>query len=202
MSVTKTTEEIILAAARKVFARKGLEGARMQEIADEAGINKSLLHYYFRNKEKLFELIFQGVLSQFLGGLAQMMTEDIPFFMKIEGFVDRYMDFLISNPSLPGFIVTEIHRDPEAIVSFLKSRKIPVQLIENQIKKEIELGNIREVNHCHFIVNLVGLCVFPFIARPILQGILFNGKDNEYVQFLNERKEVIKETLKQSLQLK
>ncbi len=59
------TEEQILKAARKLFENKGFNGARMQEIADEAGINKSLLHYYFRSKEGLFDQIFLEAFKDF-----------------------------------------------------------------------------------------------------------------------------------------
>lgn len=201
MSAPQNTEELILEAARKVFARKGLEGARMQEIADEAGINKALLHYYFRNKEKLFELIFQEVLSRFIGGMGEMLSAQIPFIKKIEMFIDGYFDLLIQNPFLPGFILTEIHRDPEMILNFMKSRDIPVHLIENQVNKEIAAGNITRVDPRHLIVNMIGLCVFPFVARPILQGILFKGDPKLYEQFLSERKTVIKETIINSIKI-
>lgn len=202
MTTQVNTEEIILEAARKVFARKGLKGARMQEIANEAGINKALLHYYFRSKEKLFELIFQELLSQLVGQLGTLMSADLPFFSKIEGFIDRYLDFLMENPFLPGFIITEIHRDPESIVSFMKSRNIPLPAIEVQIKKEIESGHIRAIDYRHFIANMIGLCIFPFAAKPILQGILFSGDAASYDKFISERKAVIKETIIQSIIIK
>jgi TetR/AcrR family transcriptional regulator len=202
MTEIKTTDEIILEAARKVFARKGLEGARMQEIADEAGINKALLHYYYRSKEKMFELVFHEVLTQLFSDLTIMLTSRMPFIKKIEGFVDNYMDFLAAHPYLPGFIVTEIHRNPDSIISFMKSRNIPIHLVEKELKKEIKKGNVRNIDHRHLIVNLIALCVFPFIARPMLQGIFFKGEEEAFNGFLAERKEVLKDLIKQSLFLK
>ena len=61
-----STEQKIREAARKVFQAKGMHGARMQDIADTAGINKALLHYYFRSKDQLFEAIFKEALQQLI----------------------------------------------------------------------------------------------------------------------------------------
>ncbi|MHC1706786.1 MAG: TetR/AcrR family transcriptional regulator [Bacteroidales bacterium] len=201
MSATQNTEELILEAARKVFARKGLEGARMQEIADEAGINKALLHYYFRNKEKLFELVFQEVLSKFIGGIGTLLTTDIPFFQKIERFIGEYLNLLMTNPFIPGFIITEIHRDPDSILNFMKMQNPPLQLLSNEVKKEIEAGNIRPVDPLHLVVNMIGLSVFPFVARPILQGVLLRGDSKSFDLFLSERKKVITDTIINSLKI-
>ncbi|HNA17232.1 MAG TPA: helix-turn-helix domain-containing protein, partial [Ferruginibacter sp.] len=55
----KDTEQKILESARNVFIQKGLAGARMQDIADHAGVNKALLHYYFTSKDKLFNIVFE-----------------------------------------------------------------------------------------------------------------------------------------------
>jgi len=197
-----STEGLILEAARKVFARKGLEAARMQEIADEAGINKALLHYYFRSIEKLFELVFREVLGKFIGGMKGLLNEDIPFFSKIEGFIDGYLDILFQNPYLPGFIVMEIHRNPAEIVSFMESRDIPIKLFESQITEEAARGNIRAVDPRHLVVNMIGMCVFPFIAKPILNAVLFGGSQEAYRRFLDERKETIKATIIESLKIK
>ncbi len=197
-----STEEQILEAARKVFARKGLEAARMQEIADEAGINKALLHYYFRSKEKLFGLVFREVLGKFIGGMKGLLNEDIPFFSKIEGFIDGYLDILFQNPYLPGFIMMEIHRNPAEIVSFMESRDVPIKLFESQISKEAAMGNIREIDPRHLVVNMIGLCVFPFIAKPILSGVLFGGSQEAYKRFLDERRETIKTAVIESLKIK
>src|SRR5690349_22190096 len=100
----KSTQDRILDAARKVFVRKGMAGARMQDIADEAGINKALLHYYFRSKEKLFEQIFKELSFQFLPRVNAIFESDGSLFEKIEMFCSEYISKMIENPFIPLFI--------------------------------------------------------------------------------------------------
>ena len=95
------TEEKILSAARKIFTTKGMAGARMQDIANEAGINKALLHYYYRDKEKLFETIFLEEAQKFFPKINAIFQSDDPLFLKIEKFVDEYIDEMLENPYLP-----------------------------------------------------------------------------------------------------
>ena len=103
------SEEKILNAAQSVFIQKGMDGARMQEIADEAGINKALLHYYFRTKQKLFEAILKKVFSNILPNLMDMVHSDLPIEEKLGIFIENYIDLLMENPYLPNFILKENH---------------------------------------------------------------------------------------------
>ena len=114
------TEQKILDAAKKVFVVKGMTGARMQEIADEAGINKSLLHYYFRTKEKLFEAVFQSALGEFFPKVTSYMISDISLEDKIKVFVKEYSKVLQENPFLPSFIIGEVNRNPDNIIQYFK----------------------------------------------------------------------------------
>ena len=106
-------EEKIVAAARKVFTTKGMAGARMQDIADEAGINKAMLHYYFRDKDKLFETIFITEAQRFFPKINMIFQSDASLFDKIENFVNEYIDEMQENPYLPWFVMNEINRDPD-----------------------------------------------------------------------------------------
>lgn len=80
------SEEAILKAAHAVFLRRGFYGTRMQEIADEACINKALLHYYFRSKDKIFEAVFLDSLKIFLPQILEILDSDEPFEKKINTF--------------------------------------------------------------------------------------------------------------------
>lgn len=189
-----TTEEKILSAARDVFTRKGFAAARMQEIADEAEINKGLLHYYFRSKENLFRAVFDDAFAKFAPQINHIFEADLPLFEKIDAFVDRYTDFLLQNPYLPSFIVNELNTNPEEFVKDMLSRQEkpnPMKLIM-QIQMETEAGNINQVNPIHLAINVVSMCVFPFVARPLMQG-LFHIDDNGFKQFMTARKQAIKE---------
>jgi AcrR family transcriptional regulator len=194
----KSTEKLILDAARKVFLEKGFDGARMQNIADEAGINKALVHYYFRSKEKLFDAIFLEVFSGFFPKVSEIMFSDIVFEKKIELFVDKYIDMLTANPFLPIFMLHEMHRNPEKVVQLMKKTGLNPGKYIGQLAVNIP-GQSETIDMRHFIVNLLGLCVFPFVARPIITGMLFNNDDKEMAKFLSQRKAIVTEVLIKSI---
>ena len=117
-----STEKDILEAAKRVFQIKGMYGARMQEIADEAGINKAMLHYYFRSKDKLFDAVFQDAAKNFFSKIRELLNVDKPLLEKIEYFVENYVELLLQNSFIPAFIITEVHQNPDRIKNiFLES---------------------------------------------------------------------------------
>jgi len=190
--LNKDTEEKILDAAKNVFINKGLDGARMQEIADEAKINKSLLHYYYRTKEKLFMAVFKAVSGKILPKSLEALNSDISIFEKIEVFVENYIDLLIKNPSIPLFVITELKRNPNGfpamMLDFVKNLDVNiVQKVEMEVRKEIEKGTIREIDYRHLFINMLSMCIFPFAGRPLIQKIAFEDNSSEYDKFLKER---------------
>lgn len=189
------TEKKILEAANAVFLRKGMDGARMQEIADEAGINKALLHYYFRSKDRLFDAVFKKVFMVFFPQIPEKMNEDIPFEDKIEWIVSNYIDFLDQNPFIPQFIITEINRKPERVQQLFNDGGLNPLTILSLI------GNLKILpfDPRHFILNFIGMIIFPYIGRPLFEGLLFNDNKEAYTQFLAERKQIIVRTLLNSI---
>jgi len=196
------TEEKILNAAQSVFIQKGMDGTRMQEIADTAGINKALLHYYFRTKQKLFEAIFKKVFRQIFPKIESFILSDRPIEEKLEVFIENYIDVLLKNPYLPTFILKEINRDPEFLASVLKSQGINPSQIFEMFEKEIEAGNIRKMDPRELMVNLLALSIFPFAAKPLMQLMLFENDKKGYNQFLQNRKTTVKEFVLNSILLK
>jgi TetR/AcrR family transcriptional regulator len=188
-----STEQAILEAAKNIFIRKGMEGARMQEIADKAGINKALLHYYFRSKDKLFEAIFIEAILKLVPNIMEMLKSDLPLFKKIELFTGNYIDAFTENPFVPGFIIHELSRDPSKIVNMVKNAGINPQPFFDQVKRETESGNIIPVNPYHLIVNMLSMCIFPFVATPILMNVLFDKNVESYKQFIAQRKKEVPE---------
>ena len=193
------TEEKILNAAHTVFVKKGMDGARMQEIANEAGINKALLHYYFRTKEKLFEAIFKSVFRQILPNLMEMVYAEVPFEEKLEIFIDKYISLLLKNPFVPTFILKEMNRDPDFLASVLKNNGLQPQKIFDMFEKEMEAGKIRKMDPRDLLVNTLGLCIFPIAAKPLLTIMLFDGDKKAYNNFLENRKTTIKEFILNSI---
>ncbi len=183
------TEEKILDAARKVFVRDGMMGARMQDIADEAGINKALLHYYFRNKELLFERIFLDAAQQIFPRINAMFQSELPLFQKIENFVEAYMAVVMENPYLPIFVLTEINRDPKRFLKKLwpsHSKPDPQPLLK-QIQEEVTAGRIKPIDPASLLVNMLSLVLFPFVGRPMMQQVI--GMDNQrFAEFMEHRK--------------
>jgi len=165
-----TAEEKILAAARKVFTTKGMTGARMQDIADEAGINKALLHYYFRDKNKLFETIFLTEAQRFFPKINGIFISDAPLFEKIGHFVNEYIDEMLVNPYLPWFVMNEINRDPDQFITRIwgEDKKFQPQKFIEQIEKEIAEGRIKPIHPVHLFLNLIGMTIFPFVAKPMI----------------------------------
>ena len=189
------TEDKILSAAREVFVSKGYDGARMQEIADMAQINKALLHYYFRNKERLFKDVFEETLQQIGPVIIEFASAAIPLEVKIWKFVDDYIEIMKKNPKLPLFILNEIRVNPERVLSYFPiNNLLNVQILQDQLNQESERGNFNHVDVRHFMVNVISLTIFPFIGKPIMQQSL-QIADDEWEDFLNERKKIIPQTI-------
>lgn len=190
------TENHILVAAREVFIAKGFEGARMQEIADHAGINKALLHYYFRSKEKLFEAVFSEVASNLFPAMKQMLEAELELKEKITLFVRIYLKALHENPFIPAFIINTLNTNPDNFLKYIKKSGLNPRLLQAQIDEEASRGIIRMIKAEHLLVNIIAMCIFPFVARPIVQSI-FDMNNDEYQIYLESRQtEIIDFVLK------
>ncbi len=198
--ISSETEQKVLDAARIVFISKGMDGSRMQEIADTAGINKALLHYYFRSKENLFERVFTEAFSKSLPSIGSFMVSDKPFWEKVEFFIDNYLTLIMENPFIPNFIVQEINRDPQNLIRLMQQNNIDFTKIIAVINQDIIKANLRPISAEHFVMNLIGLCVFPFVAAPMLTLILCNGDKERFNSILLERKKVVFDFVKYSLE--
>ena len=201
MAKTKSadTEAKILEAARSVFIRRGTAGARMQEIAAEAGVNQALLHYYFRSKDQLGAAVFGQMASRIFPALLQVLSSDISLDEKITQIVAIYHENLKANPFLPGYVLSELQYHPERIQQVLGKIRggdprgviAPVFLrLNEQIAAEVAAGRMRPMTAREFVVNLVSLCIFPFAARPMLSMML--GLDEQtFPTFIEERQRTL-----------
>lgn len=194
-----STEEKILEAAKNIFVSKGMEGARMQEIADAAGINKALLHYYFRSKERLFEAIFSEIIKFAFPKLTQIVTSNAPLTEKIDQVVDAYIQLLKKHPFIPGFVMKELSRDPSGLIKMALKFGVNPQVVLDQVEQAMDRGEIIRMKPQHLAVNIVSMCVFPFAARPILSYIFFKDNPQALDAFYEERAEVIKKFVKDAI---
>lgn len=172
-----STEDKILAAAEQVFLRSGYDGSRMQEIADLAGINKALLHYYFRSKDALFERIFEEKFAQFFPKLQEELSQTTFFVEKVCLYADLHINLLIKNPYLPHFIINSVQKNPNF------AKKIPTEVLMRVLPSyytDLQEQRVRELNPIQFMMSVMSMCVFPFLSKPLLcRAINLSDKDFE-----------------------
>src|SRR5215831_4717789 len=194
----RDTERRILDAAHAVFIRRGTAGARMQEIAAEAGVNQALLHYYYRTKEQLARAAFERAGSELMPAVIQVMASDDPLEQKVARVIALELDHLSRTPYLPGYIIGEVAHHPERAQQLIAAmthgltpdviRPRIFGALARQIDERVRAGAIRPIAPESFVVNLVSLCIFPFAARPMLQAML--GLDEAgFQRFIARRRE-------------
>jgi AcrR family transcriptional regulator len=190
--IDTSTEEKIKEAARVVFHKKGYAATRTRDIAEEADINLALLNYYFRSKEKLFDIIMVETLSGFLQHLTVILNDaKTSLEKKIELLAFNYVNFLLGEPGVPLFIMSELRNNPIGLMA-----KLPVQNVVlnsefiKQYQNAVDAGKVKESNPLQFLMNVMGLVIFPFIAQPMLMGLgQIDGK--QFNQLMQERKKLI-----------
>jgi TetR/AcrR family transcriptional regulator len=186
----KLTEDRIFEAATLVFEEKGMAGARMQNIADRAGINKALLHYYFRTKDHLFDAVFAKLAQKMFMKFAPIFEEDLSLEDKIRFFFREHITFLQKNPKLPGFILNEINHNPQRIKKLMKNidfRNIWLTILDHH-KDELYKYNITEETIPQIMTTIASLSVFPFAARGIFE-VVFSNIGVDFDKYIEERKE-------------
>ena len=193
------TEQRILDAAHAVFVRRGTAGARMQEIAEEAGVNKALLHYYFRSKNRLAEAVFRRVATALFARAGAIFGSDDDLERKVRRIIALYLDQLSHTPYVPGYVIGELTQHPDrthqlldAIRQFRDEANAPdfIATLARQLRAEARKGNIRAIPVEQFIVNLVSLCIFPFAARPLIATVLQLDAPG-FGRFVEERKRTL-----------
>ena len=198
MTEELSTEEKILKAAEEVFMRDGYDGSRMQDIADVAGINKALLHYYFRSKDKLFEKVFDAKIQGFFPKVDVVFNQDILFIDKIHFFIEGYMELLRKNPYLPLFVLNTVNSKDKS--KFIK--KLPIELsrkVAESYQIDLRKGTVRALNPAQFIMSLMGMCIFPFLAKPILLD-MFKADNAAFDALMQDRIQELKMYVKLILQ--
>jgi TetR/AcrR family transcriptional regulator len=198
------TEQRILDAADEVFVRRGTDGARMQEIAEGAGVNKALLHYYYRTKDRLAEAVFLRIAGKFLPAVLQTMASDLSLEVKVREVVEAYLDQFSRRPYLPGYLISEITHHPDRLPRLfgaLAGKQVKERVLAKlgqQIEERVRAGTLAPIAPEQFLVNVIALCVFPFAARPMLMVVL--GLDAKAFQsFIDERRTMLPEFVARAL---
>lgn len=188
MPKSQDSEQQILDAARQEFRENGYSGARMQSIADRAGINKSMLHYYYRSKDKLFQQVFREAVKELFPVLFEVLNADLGLVPKVEKLIETYHDIFRENPSLPQFVLHEMNQHPVRFRSFIESQGIEIpRVFVRQIEEEIRAGTMRPIKPQEFVINIIALCVFPYIARNMIE-VIFEMEGDTFEHFIEQRK--------------
>ncbi len=188
-----STEEKIKAAAKKVFMTKGFDGCSVRDIAKEVGSNVALLNYYFRSKEKLFELIFEGAMSDFLQSMIEVFSSNLTLQEKLEQLIDKEFEFFMEHPELPMFILQSLHQnktDAPMPSHFLEP------IAKTGIFEQFELakakGEIRDINIRNMTMLLMSNVHYPFMSKKLTEQ--FHGIDAEIFEAdLIKHKAIVKE---------
>jgi TetR/AcrR family transcriptional regulator len=199
--MAKVTEQEILEIARKYSVNKSFAAARMQEIADEAGINKAMLHYYFRSKDKLYHEIIKQTLNFMIPRLVKAIEYEGNFWEKIERLINTYIDTLTEHPDIPFFVMSELAQKRKRFVEELKNKSAhfpSAQKFMLEMMNEMAQGNIKEFPPIQLFLNIIGMTVFPFMTKPIFQTI-FEVSENDFDQLMMQRKKIILDFVKSAL---
>lgn len=193
----------ILEAARQEFFKKGYEGARMQAIADAAGINKALLHYYFNNKETLFNEIFEASFRKFIPHVEEMIMQEEDIFIIIKKFVDAYISLMQSQPSLPLFLFHEINKDADRVFKLIFNNAQPTMMLHlfQKVDKAQKEYLIKPIRFEQLVMNIMSMCVFPFLAKPMMQRVM-SFTDSVFDDMMEQRKQLVADFIIDSIQIK
>jgi len=200
----KDTEKIILDTAHKHFVHKGFVATRTQEIADDAGINKAMLHYYFRTKEKLYQEVIRRTLNKVIPRFVDALSGEGSFLERAEYLVDTYIEVISENPEIPLFIISELSQNSALFIGEIKRQPSYFPAIKSfmsQMETEMKEGKIREVPSVQLMLNILGMTIFPFIAKPMISTI-FGVSDKQFAILMKERKPIIMECIKSALEVK
>ena len=190
------TETRILDGARRVFVRRGTAGARVQEIAAEAGVNQALVHYYFGSKEALAERIFLEAAGKLFPALAVVADPTASLEELIERFVHVYIDTVRQTPYLPGYLLAEAQQRPERLETLMQRAvgSVPSSVarramgrLKTLLEAEVAAGRMRPVPPRLLFLNLMALVAFPFVARGVITAVL-GASDVEFEAILDERR--------------
>lgn len=184
---SEITKAKLVETAKELFLEKGFDGLKMQELADKAGMNKGLLHYYFKSKESLFKAIFSEAMSSIFEGASEILTSNKGIEFKLHALIDLYFEKLTANPGLPVFIISEIHKNPT-----LEGIAIPLQEVKSIMGKFFasETKEIDSLKMMNIFLSVISLSIFPFAARPLLSQII--PKEMSFKAFMQQRKHYVK----------
>jgi len=190
----------ILHVARDLFIKNGYNGTSIRDIAAASGTNVAMVNYYYHSKYNLFEYIFEESLDVLAKRLFPILESDVPIFDLIEEWIDSYYETLTEFPQIPIFILNEINQHPDRLTERLERRN-PYDIftkISRRLENEANNGNIRETPSLDFLLNVLSLCVFPFMFGNLATRVAERTME-EYYEVLMQHKEYVKRFVIQAI---
>jgi TetR/AcrR family transcriptional regulator len=193
--IGQSSEEKIKEAARKVFLRKGFDGTTSRDIANEAEMNIALTNYYFRSKEKLFLEIFKDLLNLYFQNTMDILNKDIDLREKIIEAIDHTFEMVKKEPDLVIFIMNEVHKAPERLMSDLNFlRQVKYTRLSDQLEEEYKRGRIRNISVENILPMLCGYIQFIFIGKNLHMKV-FEVSEDQFALYAEGHKNVIKDMI-------
>lgn len=186
----------ILQASLNEFSQNGIAGARLQSIANDVGITKAMIHYYFDSKENLFREVFREAYGTVMQDLLNILETDEPIFIKIEQFVNNAIERFHSDPALVDFITGALNKYPESTVALMHElMDYDPSVFEQQLQEAASNYEIASVDGTHVVLNMLSLCMFPYGARIFMSELLHMENEKAYRDLLSQRKGIITDTI-------
>lgn len=192
------TARRILSAAERIFAERGLAGARTEEIAQAAHVNKAMLYYYFESKERLHEAVFENLFSQATRLVQEKMPANASARQIILAFVDGYFKFRMEYPNYARLMQQLMMESPDEFRRIARQyfRQGYKELTE-AIEKGMARGEFHRVNARHVVLNIIAMIVFYFSGAPAHSVLL--GEDALRPSVVAEHKQAVVDLLEHGL---
>jgi TetR/AcrR family transcriptional regulator len=189
------TEKLIKEKAKILFFQKGFLDATTQEIANEANVNRALIHYYFKSRDQMLDILLEETIIEKKQRVLKALSSNLPFRQKIAKYIDTVVDYGFEYPYLENFIISETARYPDKVKNLcVKYPTKSTDLIREQLQQEIKKKKLAPISAEHFMVNLIALCNYPLLAKSVLKTV-HGMTDAGYKKFLLERKKIIYSTI-------
>ncbi len=203
MEPIKNMELEILKRAEEVFLERGYAMTSTVEIARRAGCNQTLVHYYFRSKENLFQATFAHKFLTFIRSLVDFEEQELPFESIVARIVESHFDIFMADQRLPYLFIDELLRNLARLTAIEKMimDNIPMEAIkrfEIRLNKEIAAGKIRQMTILDLSMTIFSINMMPFIISPIIMGVLHQSTE-EHTRFLSHRRQENIEVVLRSL---
>ncbi|WP_413532876.1 TetR/AcrR family transcriptional regulator [Empedobacter brevis] len=189
------TEELIKETAKRMFFTEGKFNATIQEIADEAKVNRTLINYYFRSRNNLIGIIYEEATRVSNEKSRAILDRNRDIKEMIGEFIEDSIATSIQYPYLETYIVTEMNKNKIMCSKFLnEDLDEVVNVFYDRLKEEMKKGTIETMEPIQFLLNMLSLINYPFAIRPLLQSDL-QLNDADFKRILSDRKEIILNTL-------